>query len=244
MPDPKMTRLQADLEWLAERQRHNRQMFGGWRMEADPATPPPTDPPADPPANPPADPAKTPPWGDAANFNAEKAWELIQNLRSEKSPNADLQRELDELKQAGQAQLDAIAKAAGLKSEDKPADPAELAKQITDEQAKTTAVTGERDAARRQLAVYQVAADPEIAANASRLLDSSSFLASIADIDPTDTAKLTEKVKAAVEADEMFKASRAPATPPFPGGPRPSATPRAGSMDEAIANKMAAAQTR
>lgn len=240
MGDPAQHHLSTDAAaWLAETFRRNSERFAGWRMEADPpADPAPTDPPADPPT----DPGKTPPWGDAANFNAEKAWELIQNLRAEKGdPNkvTDLERQIADLQTASQAQLDAIAKAAGLKPDDTPPDPAKLAEQVAAAQGETTAEKTGRLAAERQLAIYKVAADPEVGANAARLLDSSKFLESIKDIDPTDAAALTEKVKAAIEADEMFKASGTPTTPPFPGGPRTSATPSAGSLGEAIANKMA-----
>lgn len=48
---------------------------------AEPATPP-AQPPAVPPA-PTAQAAATPPWGSAADFDPEKAWNLIQNLRGD-----------------------------------------------------------------------------------------------------------------------------------------------------------------
>ena len=218
-----------------------------WPIMGASDDPPPTDPPAtDPPAPPPAEPAKTPPWGDPENFNAEKAWELIQNLRNEKGDPAkvaDLEQKIADLTSQQQAQLDAIAKAAGLKDDDTPPDPVKLAEQITAEQSKTTAAETRAVTAERQLAVFKVAADPEVGGNALALLDSASFLDSLKDIDPTDAEKVKSVVEAAIEKNPLFKASQAPATPPFPGGPRSSATPRAGSLGEAIANKLAATRT-
>lgn len=215
---------------------------------ADPAPtdPTPTDPPATPPpaGDPqPTDPPKAPPWGDDSNFNAEEAWKTIQNLRREKGDPEKvtaLEKQIADLQTAQQAQLDGIAKSLGLKPDDTPPDPAKLAEEIAAEKAKTTEAESRAVSAERQLAVFRAAADPEVAANPAALLDSTSFLESIKDIDPTDTAAVSEAIAAAIEKNPLFKASPTPSTPPFPGGPRPSATPRAGSLGEAIANKMSA----
>lgn len=211
---------------------------------ADPTPTPPSDPqPSDPPppVPAPADPAaKTPPWGDPANFDAEKAWELIQNLRTEKGDPtkvADLEQQIADLKDAQQGQLDGIAKALGLKPDDTPPDPAKLAAEIEAEQGKTAAAETRANAAERQLAVFKAAVDH--GANPVALLDSTSFLESIKDIPPGDAEKVGEAIAAAVEKNPLFKASPTPNTPPFPGGPRPSAPARAGSLGEAIANKLA-----
>jgi hypothetical protein len=74
-------------------------------------------------------PDKTPPWGDSANFNAEKAWELIQNLRTEKGGDPSLKTELDALRADQQKQRDALATALGVKPEE-TSDSDKLAKQI------------------------------------------------------------------------------------------------------------------
>lgn len=201
-----------------------------------PADPPPADtppndpPPADPPAPKPDD-LKQPPWGKPENFDAEKAWELIQNLRTEKGDPArvaELEGKLTEFQTAQQQQMDALAKALGFKQDDAPADPAALAAQIETEKA--TAAD-----AQRQLAVFQNAGE----ADPRRLLDSASFLRSIKDIDPADTVKITAAVTAAVEADPLLKAAQPPATPPFPGGPRTPAPTQAGSLGEAINARLA-----
>lgn len=226
MPDPKKN-LAADFAWLAETMRRNREMFGGWRMEADPAPASDPAPAADPaPADPPAD--KAPPWGDPENFNAEKAWELVQRLRSEKGDPAlvsDLQKQVADLRAAQQAQVDAIAKAAGLKPDDAPADPAELAKQIADGDAKVTAAETRAANAERRLAVYIAAGTHD--ANPVTLLDSASFLASLETLDANDADAISEAIKSAVEKDERFKAT--PPAPSFFGGARkPSGAPDPG----------------
>lgn len=205
---------------------------------ADPATPP-ADPATPPPAEPPADPKpadKQPPWGDPENFTAEKAWELIQNLRAEKGDPAkqtELEGKVAELETQRQAQMDAIAKALGLKPDDSPPDPAKLAEQVIAEQGKTTAAEARAAEAERRLAVFMAA--PAAEGNALALLDSASFLRDIAEIDPTDEAKVTEAITAAVEKNPLFKASNTPPMPPLNGGPRTPAPTRAGSLEEAIA---------
>ena len=243
MPDPNTLSgrlsLMTDVsDWLAETFRRNREQFGGWRMEADPSDPPPADPPADPPpSDPPADPPK-PPWGDDANFKPEQAWELIQNLRKEKGdPNkvAELEGKLAELQSAQQGQLDTIAKALGLKSDDTPPDPAKLAEQITAAQSETATERARADAAVLELAVFKAAAAHD--ADPLALTDSTTFMSSLKEVDHADAAALGEAIKKAVADNPRFKAT--PATPPFPGGPRPPAPTQAGTLGEAISKRVA-----
>jgi len=228
MPDPKMT---ADFAWLAETMRRNRAMFGGWRMEIDAgegAGDGSDTGAGDGAGDREADAGKAPPWGDAANFDAEKAWGLIQRLRSEKGDPAkvtDLEKQVTELQAAQQAQIDAIAKAAGLKPDDTPADPAALAKQIADEQAKVTAAETRAANAERRLAVHAAASTHD--ANPAALLDSASFLAALEAIDASDADAIGAAIKTAVESDERFKLT--PPAPSFFGGPRkPSGPPDPG----------------
>jgi hypothetical protein len=86
-----------------------------------------------PPVTPPTDPApaaKQPPWGKPENFDAEKAWELIENLRKEKgAADPSLKTELDQLRADQQKQRDALAAALGVKPEE-TSDSDKLAKQI------------------------------------------------------------------------------------------------------------------
>ena len=197
----------------------------GASEDQPPADPPAVDPPpSDPPANPPADPGKQPPWGKPENFDADKAWELIQNLRNEKGDPAkvaELETKLAEAQTAQQAQMDALAKALGLKSDDAPPDPSKLAEQITAEQGKTEAESARADAAERQVAIYRLAANGKHEGNPVALLDSATFLKAMAEVDPTDEAAVVAAVKTAIDANPSLKAT---ATPQFPGGPRFSAT--------------------
>lgn len=187
---------------------------------ADPPTdPPPSDPPADPkPQDPPADPDKGKGGKDA----------ILADLATERDKRQALETQVNDLKTAQQEQMDALAKALGLKTEDAPPDPAALTAQVEAAQA-------DAREAQRQLAVFQNAGEGD----PKRLLDSASFLRSIKDIDPTDTDKIAAAVAAAVEADPLLKAAQPAATPPFPGGPRTPAPKTAGSMGEAIAARLA-----
>lgn len=73
---------------------------------------------------------KSPPWGKPENFDADKAWELIQNLRTEKGgADPSLKSELDQLRTQQQQQRDALAAALGVKPEE-TSDSDKLAAQI------------------------------------------------------------------------------------------------------------------
>lgn len=203
-----------------------------------PANPAPADPaaPVTPPANPaPADPANpTQPNQPDDGKGGKDA--ILADLARERDKRQTLEQTVSEMQTAQQAQMDAIAKALGLK-EDTPPDPEALTAQVQAEQAKA------REAA-VQLAIYRNAAAAE--ANPDLLLDSASFLRSIADVDPADQAAVAAAIKAAVDANPLFKAApAASATPPFPGGPRtPAAPSRAGTLGQAIAQKIAAGNNR
>lgn len=80
---------------------------------ANPAASAPT--PTPPPSAPEA--GKQPPWGKPENFDADKAWELIQNLRTEK-PDPAFRAEFETFRQSQTAQRDALAAALGVKPEE------------------------------------------------------------------------------------------------------------------------------
>ena len=204
---------------------------------ADP-TPTPTDPaPTDPAPAPTPTPAPTNPADPNPSDDGKGGKDaILADLARERDKRQTLEQTVSEMQTAQQAQLDAIAKALGLK-EDTPPDPEALTAQVQAEQAKA------REAA-VQLAIYRNAAAAE--ANPDLLLDSASFLRSIADVDPADAAAVSAAIKAAVDANPLFKAApAATATPPFPGGPRTPAEPsRAGTLGQAIANKIAAGNNR
>jgi hypothetical protein len=99
---------------------------------------------------------------------------------------------------AQQELVDKIAVAAGLKK-DAATDPAALTQQLTQAQEA-------QKATERRLAVYAAAADT---AQANALLNRLDFTNSIAGLDPADEAAFTAAVKAAVDADNSLKTTRA-----------------------------------
>ena len=183
-------------------------------MSATPAepttTPAPTEPPAaaatPPVPTPPADPHKaaspepaTNPWDDPKVAQAE-----IERLRKENGAartNAKAQAAEDARKELAQT----IGKALGLVT-DEPVDPAELTKQLTQTQAQAKQ-------AALELAVFRATPD---AAAASVLLDSRSFLAKVADLDPSDSAAIAAAVTEAVENNPAL-GKRSPAPNPAQG---------------------------
>lgn len=201
-------------------------------LGASPDDPPADPPPADPPTPPAPPTAPTPPADPPTDPDDGKGGKdaILADLAKERDKRQELETKVNDLTTAQQAQMDAIAKALGLKT-DEPPDADRLAAQVAEEQGKA------RDA-QVQLAIYRNAGTVE--ANADLLVDSTSFRTATKDVDPTDATAMTAAIKAFVEANPAFKVTSGSPTPPFPGGPRPSAPTRAGSMDEAIANKLAA----
>lgn len=181
---------------------------------AEPTQPEPTEPPvatatpdapkSDPtPADPKATEPTGDPWTDPVAAKAE-----IERLRRENGAartNAKAQAAEDAKKELAQT----IGKALGL-VEDEPIDPAKLTESLTaaQQQARQAQVA---------LAVYQNAGavgDPVA------LLDSTTFLTSVADIDPSDTAAISAAIEAAVAANPRLgaaPANRAPAPNPAQG---------------------------
>ncbi len=144
--------------------------------------------------------------GDADKTTAGKVEELpdwaqtlIKNTRGEAAENRTkataAEKKLTE-------QLDGIAKALGLK-EDEKTDPAKLASELTkaQDQARQTAV---------ELAVYRSSAKHQ--GDPDALLDSRGFLAKLADLDPTDAkfaSKVETAIKDAVKDNPKLKATQA-----------------------------------
>ncbi|MFF7234407.1 hypothetical protein [Streptomyces sioyaensis] len=115
-----------------------------------------------------------------------------------------------------------IGKALGIVKDDAPADPAQLTQQLEAEQSKarTTAV---------ELAVYRTARDA--GGDPDALLDSRSFAAAIADLDPTDTAAVKAAVEQAVAGNPKLAAVQQPAGPArsgaeFSGPPAQGVSPQ------------------
>jgi hypothetical protein len=161
------------------------------------ATPPAPAPPTNPPkaTEPPAS-----PWSDPAAAEAE-----IKRLRAENAKDrttAKAQAAEDAKKEYAQT----IAKALGL-VEDDANDPVKLTQSLTTSQA-------DAKQARVELAVFRNAATA--GGDPAALLDSSSFLKSLAAVDPTDTTAVTAAIKSAVEANPRLGAAPGDPKPPAP----------------------------
>jgi hypothetical protein len=125
-----------------------------------------------------------------------------------------------------------IGKALGLVT-DEPIDPAKLTEQVS-------AATAEANRAKVELAVFHAAAG--VNADATALLDSRSFMASLADIDPADKAAVTSAIAEAIKANPAF--AKPDPTPKPTGKPvtnlRPGAAPSAPERAQTLAQAVAA----
>ncbi|WP_371677918.1 hypothetical protein [Streptomyces sp. NBC_01276] len=199
---------------------------GGSGEGGDPAGPP--APPAGEPNNPPAPAAPPAPAGDPA---AE------QQLADATSRAEQAAAERDELRAA----LDAVTRALNPNGGDAEQDPAALAAAVAERDRLLAENASALRSARVELAVARVAGDQ--GARGDRLLNSRSFLASVADLDPTDTgfdAALTAAITGAVDADpDLYRA--APAGPARGGGEfngAPTGERRPASLHDAIAARL------
>lgn len=191
---------------------------GGSGEGGDPVVPPSGDPNPAPGAPPAADPAAEQQLAEATT-RAEQA-----------------AAERDELRAA----LDAVTKALNPNGGNNEQDPAALTAAVAERDRLLSEHAAELRTARVELAVARVAADE--GARGDRLLNSRSFLASVADLDPLDSGfadKLTAAIKAAVEADpDLYRATP---TPPRGGGEfngPPSGERRATTLHDAVAARM------
>jgi len=163
-----------------------------------------------------ADTSNVSPWDDPAVAKAE-----IERLRKENGA--------DRVNAKAQAATDArqqILKDLGLIEGDEVVDPAKIAAQLA-------ASGADARQARVELAVYRAAgtiADP------SALLDSTSFLASLKDIDPTDTAAITAAITAAVESNPRLGAA---SEGNGPRAPRPDLSQASGANSSSTASPAA-----
>lgn len=151
---------------------------------------------------------------------------MIRDLRRE---NANRRTEPKQAAEAARTEIaQTIGKALGLVADDAPVDPAELTRQIETSQA-------EANRARVELAVYRSAASA--GGDPAALLDSTSFLASLAGIDPTDSSAMSGAIAKAVETNPRLgvapAAPAAPAPNPAQGAasPGPTAPVQLGTAD-------------
>lgn len=166
----------------------------------------------------------------------------LRKARDEAYTNRVKARDAEKAATAAAEEKDAliqqIGKALGLVNdgEDEAPDADALTRQLTEQSTALEAVTGERDDARRELAVFKAAAkaggDPE------KLLDSRRFLDSVKDVDPTDTAAVTAAVKDAVASnpDLASRRERGASTADTASGPGGGSAPKAEvSLHDALA---------
>lgn len=212
-------------------------------MTASPAEPTPPEPTVATPApvpTAPTDPPKAPepnanPWADPAAAEAE-----IKRLRTENGKD----RTTAKAQAAEEARKELAASIGKLLNPEavEPTDPAALVAQVTTSQA-------DAKQARVELAVFRNAATA--GGDPAALLDSSSFLASLAAVDPTDSAAVTAAIEAAITANPRLGAApaepRTPAPNPAQGAGAGGAAPdidaqiaeatKAGNIQLAIALK-------
>lgn len=140
------------------------------------------------------------PWDDPKAAQAE-----IERLRKENGA-ARTNAKAAAADEARKELTQSIAKALGLAGEDVPVDPAKLTEQLTTSQAQA------RQAA-LELAVFRSSPDSAVA---NSLLDSRSFLAKVADLDPSDGIAIAAAVGDWVTANPAL-GKRAPAPNPAQG---------------------------
>ncbi|MFE7262250.1 hypothetical protein ACFU9B_09305 [Streptomyces sp. NPDC057592] len=191
---------------------------GGSGDGGDPAAPPAGDPNPAPGTPPATDPAAEQQLADATT-RAEQA-----------------AAERDELRAA----LDAVTRALNPNGGENEQDPAALAAAVAERDRLLSDHAAELRTARVELAVARVAADE--GARGDRLLNSRSFLASVADLDPLDKGfadKLTAAIKTAMDADpELYRATP---TPPRGGGEfngPPAGERHATTLHDAVAARL------
>ncbi|WP_149180871.1 hypothetical protein [Streptomyces sp. TRM49041] len=194
---------------------------GGSGEGGDPPTPPAGDP-----NTPPT--RATPPAGDPAGE---------QQLADATTRAEQAAAERDELRAA----LDAVTRALNPNGGEAEQDPTKLAAAVAERDRLLAENAGALRSARVELAVARVAADQ--GARGDRLLNSRSFLTSVADLDPADGGfddALTAAIKAAVDADpDLYRA--APTGPPRGGGEfngPPAGDRRPTSLHDAVAARL------
>lgn len=189
---------------------------------AEPAAPPAPETPPAPAAAAPAEPAapSDPPAGDDGIWNDPiKAKAEIERLRKENGKDRTTAK-LNAAAEAEAATLKKIGEALGIIKPEasEPVDPAQLTKQVEDERA-------EARKAKVALSIYQNATTA--GADPVAILDSASFLAKTAALDPSDTAALVVAMQEAVTANPRLGAS--------PGSRLPAPNPAQGSSGSGAA---------
>jgi hypothetical protein len=197
-----------------------------------PAGNPPTPPTPPVPPAPPADPWASFQWDGKVESLPDPIAKVIREARAEAGKERTTAKE-----NAAKEAREQLLKDLGLLKPDEAPDPAKLAAEIGNKDTRI----GELEASSRtqaiELAAYKAAGKHE--ANPAALLDSRSFLESVAGLDPTAEdfgTKLDAAIKAAVDGNQQLRA--VPGVPrrgggEFAGGP--GTTGRPTSLGQAVA---------
>jgi hypothetical protein len=141
--------------------------------------------------------------------------------------------------EARQSLAQEIGKALGLVQDDKPADPAELTRTITE---KTGRIGELETTVRTQAAQLAIIDQAEKHGGSHKALrDSVSFMKSVEGLDPNDkdfTTKLDDAIKAAVESNAQLRTGQVPRRGggDFAGGPGTSGRPT--SLQDAVSARL------
>lgn len=154
----------------------------------------------------------TPPWGeDASKFDPNKAWKLIENLRTDLT-ETKTKTDAAIAAAAEKAKKDTLAEFGRLLTgEQEPeTDPAKLNAALTELQGKVTekdtALTAAQQAAKAAERAVQVAIlGAPLGANVTALLANEQFKTSIASVEPTDGAAITAAITQALQANAALK---------------------------------------
>ena len=118
------------------------------------------------------------------------AQDLVTNLRKENG-DARVSAKKEAAEEARKEMAQEIGKALGLVKGEEKLDPQALAAQLRDSQV--------------EMAVYKMA--PKAGGDPDALLDSKSFMRSLAGLDPADEAKIADAIKAAVTSNTKLSAA-------------------------------------
>lgn len=160
---------------------------------------------------PPPTPA-TPPWGDdASKFDPDKAWKLIENLRTEAEKRQE-KTDAAIAAAAEKAKKDTLTEFGRLLTgEGEPeTDPAKLNESINALKGQVTErtnalTTAQTEAKAGQVALQVAILGAPLGANISALLANEAFKTSIASVEPTDGAAITAEITKALQANAALK---------------------------------------
>ena len=177
-----------------------------------------------------------PPWGDdPTKFDPDKAWALIQNLRTDAEKRQE-KTDAAIAAAAEKAQKDTLAQFAKLLAgaEEPETDPVKLAAKVTDlssqiaeKDTNLTQAQAQVKAANLETAIAILA--PTLGANTKLLLSNAEFKTSIASAEPTDEAALTAAITKALQVNAALK------QPPAASGAGDHTGPTVQSLEAALA---------